>query len=386
MRSGKTMASLLWFVDRVNRWQGEGDILVVGLNRDTVWRNVMQPIMREPMFAGVAPHLHYRQGAAHGKFLGREFHVIGANDDTSWERIQGMTVEVCLGDEVTAWPYSFWDMLQTRLSLESSRFLGTCNPGTDSHYLVDAVIRRAQAGDPDFHHETLLLRDNPFVADRVKERYERTFTGVFYRRMIEGQWVAAEGAIYHMWEPSRMVVDSLPDMVDTPAMGLDYGTNHPTAGYIVSIGDDGVLYVTDEFSPNPTPGANGGPTDTQLADRFEIFHTQATENGRQPRFIYADPAGKSFREELRTRGHATAPASNEVTAGIALVQSLLQAGKLKISHTCTNLIKEIPGYRWDPKATERGRDAPIKEHDDHVDALRYAVYSSRHLWRHYVRI
>ncbi|PSA77368.1 hypothetical protein BT094_11640, partial [Corynebacterium diphtheriae] len=44
--------------------------------------------------------------------------------------------------------------------------------------------------------------------------------------------------------------------------------------------------------------------------------------------------------------------------------------------------KEVTGgYRWDTTAANRGKDAPIKEKDDHCDALRYAVISPRHLWR-----
>ena len=44
------------------------------------------------------------------------------------------------------------------------------------------------------------------------------------------------------------------------------------------------------------------------------------------------------------------------------------------------LAKEIPGYVWDPRATARGEDAPIKANDDSCDALRYAVQSSRFVW------
>ncbi|PSA77367.1 hypothetical protein BT094_11645, partial [Corynebacterium diphtheriae] len=55
--------------------------------------------------------------------------------------------------------------------------------------------------------------------------------------------------------------------------------------------------------------------------------------------------------------------------------------KLIVDTSCQRLIEEIVGYRGDTTAANRGKDAPIKENDDHCDALRYAVFSPRHLWR-----
>ncbi len=55
---------------------------------------------------------------------------------------------------------------------------------------------------------------------------------------------------------------------------------------------------------------------------------------------------------------------------------LMAAGELKIMDTCPNLIREIEGYCWDPKSSEKGFDAPIKSNDHSVDGLRY-ILSSR---------
>ncbi len=40
---------------------------------------------------------------------------------------------------------------------------------------------------------------------------------------------------------------------------------------------------------------------------------------------------------------------------------------------CTNLIREIESYVWDPKSSEKGYDEPLKKDDHAVDALRYAI-------------
>ena len=75
-------------------------------------------------------------------------------------------------------------------------------------------------------------------------------------------------------------------------------------------------------------------------------------------------------------------AHNAVLPGIQVLASLLAASALFIvEENNPHLIKMLPGYRWDSAASEKGLTKPIKEDDDEVDALRYAIYSVRRLWR-----
>ena len=78
-------------------------------------------------------------------------------------------------------------------------------------------------------------------------------------------------------------------------------------------------------------------------------------------------------------------ADNDVINGISVVASQLSAGTLQISTSAKLLLDELPAYRWDAKAAARGVDAPIKENDHACDALRYSVFSSRHIWRRLVK-
>lgn len=376
VRSGKTIASIWDLLHAIATAPAQGVILIVGLTVTTVWRNIFVPLLTDPMFTIIAPQVHYREGASTALIMGREVHVVGANDETSWLKIQGLTVYYALGDEATGWPKSFWDMLITRLSMAESRLLVTCNPGTGNHHLKKEVIDRADA-DPDIHVEKMLLRDNPTLPASYRQRLDRIYTGLFYRRMVLAEWVAAEGAVYTAWNPGTMVMET-PQLVQVFAVGIDYGTNHPTAGYAVGLGIDGRLHIFAEWSPNLSNDRHQRMTDAQLAESLQKWLSNLPE---QPRFIYIDPSAASFRQELKTRYMRTHRADNSVLDGIRTVDSLLTNGDLKISPTCVRLIDEIPGYRWDAKASEKGRDQPIKESDDHCDGLRYTVYSCRHLWR-----
>lgn len=380
VRASKTHASLWALLRAITQHTGDGIICIVGLNRDSIWRNIFIPLLTHEDFAAIAPHIRYKQGAATARILGIEVAVIGANDERSWQRIQGMTIAYCLGDEAVSWPRSFWDMLLTRLSLPHSQLLATCNPGTGTHYLKTTVIDRAD-DDPDIHVEKFLLHDNPWLPASYVERLERTFTGLFYRRMIQAEWVAAEGAVYECWDPETMMTERLPPAdAQVLAVGIDYGTNHPTAGYALVL-HEGRLYITSEWSPSLETGTHRRMTDSQLADSLQQWLRTLPA---PPRFIYCDPAAASFREELRARHIVTYAADNHVLDGIRTVDSLLENRQLLIGASCQHLAGELSSYRWDRKASEKGLDKPIKEADDHVDALRYTVHSCRHLWRKYL--
>lgn len=385
VRSGKTHASIWKFIrvmqQRAQAQKHDGLVLVVGLSTNTVWRNIFIPLLTQKEFAAVAPFVNYRRNAPSGTIFGQEFSVVGASNEASFLSIQGMTVEFCLGDEAVGWPESFWTMLISRLSLEQSQLLVTCNPGSSTHYLKKLIDKN----DPDVHAETFLISQNPTLPRAVIDRTKRMYTGVFLKRMIDGQWVAAEGSIYETFDYDTMTIDAaqVPDCTII-AVGIDYGTTHKTRGYALAVGKNNLLYITHEFAPEKTlTGGRSRLTDSEQADEFEQWHKSLPN---RPKFIYCDPAAASFREALKRRGYTTNRADNAVVDGIRTVDTLLTNKQLLISRACPELIGEIPSYRWDTKATERGNDAPVKENDDACDALRYTVRSSRHIWQRLITI
>ena len=53
--------------------------------------------------------------------------------------------------------------------------------------------------------------------------------------------------------------------------------------------------------------------------------------------------------------------------------------------SCRGLLDEVPGYSWDDEAAEKGLDEPIKVDDHGIDAARYAVHTTRSIWRPMLR-
>ena len=67
-------------------------------------------------------------------------------------------------------------------------------------------------------------------------------------------------------------------------------------------------------------------------------------------------------------------ANKAVIEGITYVAELLKNNRLFIMPSCKNLLTEIFEYSWNERT---GKEEPIKNKDDSLDALRYALYTEK---------
>ena len=368
VRSGKTYAWTLLMLMLVAKYTGSAAIVISGKNRDSIYRNVFEPIESLPIFIPVRKYVHYTQGAAKATIFGHFVHIIGANDAGAESKIRGMTIGLAFADEITLLHVTFVKQLFSRLSKSYSKLYATTNPDSQNHWLRKEYLTRIPGCmhyDPHTEPENQLtdwtywhftMDDNPSLTTDYKENLKKEYVGMWYRRFILGLWVAAEGAIYQMWDEDKYVIrpEDMPAMKRTLALGIDYGTTHPTVGILLGLGEDNKLYALDEWLP-------GRLTDKALSESLREFR----ESHPQPDWVYVDPAAASFSLQLHEDGHRRVDkANNDVLDGIRTVASLLDNEQLFISSTCTKLIEELPGYRWDEKAADKGIDKPIKEIDD----------------------
>src|SRR5690606_15080766 len=98
-----------------------------------------------------------------------------------------------------------------RMSVRGAQLFGTTNPDSPAHWLKAKFLDRI-ADLPDWRSWHFTLDDNPSLSDTYKAAIKAEFTGLWYRRFILGEWVAAEGAIYDMWDPLAHVIpyDTMP--------------------------------------------------------------------------------------------------------------------------------------------------------------------------------
>ena len=391
IRSSKTIGSLIrWCMHVAQMRRAEGELFVFGRTRDAIARNVFGPLQTMPLLRAVAPGTTYTTGAPTAQLLGQTVHVLGASDRQAEEKLRGLTGKSAYGDELTVLPAPFFRQALGRLSVRDAKLFGTTNPGSPAHWLRTEYLDRPRLNPgerPRDADDTRLdlaswhftLDDNPYLDPDYARSIKAEYTGLWFRRMILGHWVQAEGAIYESWDPERHVVDELPAIDRVLVAGVDYGTTNPFAAVMLAITRDGRLAVTREYRHDPKT-ARRQLTDAEYSEALRDW--LALDEQSRPQWIAVDPSAESFHVQLHRDGvRGVVDADNTVADGIRLVASLLATGRLIVHRSCRGLTTEIPGYSWDDKAAEKGEDKPVKTADHSADALRYAIKTTEQAWR-----
>ena len=287
------------------------------------------------------------------------FLLFGGRDESSAGLIQGSTLAGVLLDEAALMPRSFVEQAIARCSVEGSRLWFSCNPDGPGHWFYQEWILKAEERRALRLHFT--MEDNPSLSDRVRRRYQRAYSGTFYRRFVLGEWCAAQGLVYDFFNPARDAEDPPEGPFEEWRISVDYGTVNPASFGLWGL-RDGVWYRTAEYYYD-SRRAGQQKTDEEYADEL-----QKLAAGRSIRRVIADPSAASFIETLRRRGFTVVRASNDVADGIRVTADLLRRRRLVICRGCRDCLREISLYSWD----ERGdRDTPRKRDDHAMDELRY---------------
>lgn len=363
IRSGKTIAMIASFLMWSQYTFSGEDFILAGKTIGALKRNVIKPMLQ--ILNTWQWEYKYNRSENYIIIGSNTYYMFGANNEASQDVLQGLTAAGALADEVTLFPENFVEQMIGRCSVEGSKIFMNCNPGSPFHYVKTEFIDKATKKQ--VYHLHFTLDDNLTLSERIKERYRKMFTGLFYKRYILGLWVLAEGVIYDMFDTDKHVIQEIPEC-DEYIVSIDYGTGNPTVFLLIGT-KDGKYYVMDEYYYS---GRDKGrqKTDSEYADDFKEF-----VKGRRISAIYADPSAASFITELRKRGHYVIPADNAVLDGIRYVANLISQDRLFVHEKCRNTITEFTVYSWDPKAAQRGEDKPLKEHDHTMDALRYGICS-----------
>jgi PBSX family phage terminase large subunit len=398
VRSAKTVVSLIDWLDFVRNGP-PGKLLMAGKTNRTLRNNVID-VLVEILGTQLCS---YNEGKGILTLLGRQVIVASGNDESSKDRIRGLSLVGAYCDELSTMPESFFSMLTSRMSDADPRLIGTSNPDSSNHWLKKKYLDRAQVhltraghvehldSDLDLARLTFNIDDNPTLRPSYiqQRKAEYAATPLLYKRLILGEWCIAEGAVYEVFDEQRHVVDIVPEIVEWLGVGLDYGTSNATAALLVGIGSDGCLYVTNEWRHDGR--TQGAISDGQISQRLQAWLRTLTVPGHRDMGVEAppliiDPSAASLRTQLRDDGVSFKRAHNKVLSGIRIVANLLAADKLRIHRGCTGLLDELASYVWDPKASLLGEDRPLKQDDHSVDALRYVIKTTQNLWRSYVEL
>ena len=373
VRSGKTIAVdfriLKAFGESKKGLPPDAIDMLIGKTVSSLKRNVLNPLID---LVG-SDNAKYYANKMEFHLFDNIVHVVGANDERSENKIRGATIRKVLGDEVTLWPETFFAMLDTRLSLPQSQAFLTTNPGSPKHYLKTNYIDRREDLDMKYYH--FRLSDNKALDPKVVAALKNNFTGTWYKRFIEGLWVAAEGAVYDFFDDREHCIIRHPK-ADYYVVGCDFGISNPTVFLLCGVNRHTFprVWVEQEYYFD-SKKAQRQKTTGDLAEDFQDFCEEYLGEywRHEMRTVYMDPSAEALQVEFEKAGIPVTEAVNDVIPGISTTSIMIKNGHAAIMDHCKNLQEEMYGYAWDKKAQERGLDEPIKVADHGPDALRYVL-------------
>ncbi len=324
--------------------------------------------------------------------------VIGGLDKIS--KIMSAEYDMIYVQEATELTENDWEALTTRLrnwKISYQQIIADCNPSYPTHWLK----QRCDSGKTTIlptHHEDnpVLFSQQGTVTARGTDYIGKLdrLTGVRYKRLRMGLWVAAEGVIWEDFEAATHIVDEIPvphteplDHAGIPISwrrfwGVDFGFVNPFVCQMWAEDPDGRLYMYREiYMTHRTVDQHAKAILSIVAPEGKWLEPKPTST-----YCDHDAEGRATLEQELSL--STEPAHKAVLEGIDSVQVRMRLqgdGKPRIflkrdalvredpelkdmsKPLCT--IEEIPGYVWSDKKKEQ----PIKEDDHGCDALRYVV-------------
>jgi len=364
VRSGKTSVLSFSFVLWAMCEFSDESFAICGKTRTSIRRNLLVPL--KELLAQIGFRLEERVSenlVVITSPAGRKnrFYLFGGKDEGSAALIQGMTLAGVLFDEVVLMPKSFVDQALARCSVKGSKFWFNCNPDTPNHWFYREWIEKRKEKNVYYLH--FRMEDNPSLGEKIRRRYERLYSGVFYRRYVLGEWVHAEGLVYPMFSEKLHLYHEQPKM-ERYYISVDYGTVNPCSMGLWGKAGDRYYRMRECYYASRREG-------TQKTDEEYYRMLTGLANRLPIEAVIIDPSAASFMATIRSHGNYTViPAKNEVLSGIRAVCEALREERILFHDSCSDTIREFSEYSWQPQSVQ---DVPKKEHDHAMDDIRYFV-------------
>ena len=207
--------------------------------------------------------------------------------------------------------------------------------------------------------------DNPHIDPDEIEQAKKEITEDKFAQEYMADFRKFEGLIYslHGWH----TVSDMPEKADITIGGVDWGWENPSAIVIIKL-RDGVYTIVDEYYEKKK-------TTPELIERMQNLQRKWGVNR-----WYADSAEPDRIEEAsRGTGLYVIPfekRKGSVNAGIDHINQLLKENRLFVHEQCLHTLNEFNSYHWHQTkdGTAPPIEAPEKEDDHIMDAMRYAVH------------
>ncbi|MGX8704346.1 MAG: PBSX family phage terminase large subunit, partial [bacterium] len=227
IRSGKTVSMSLAFILWAMASFSGANFAICGKTIGSLRRNVINGLKQMLPAAGCRINDRLTENLLIITCGGKVnfFYLFGGKDESSQNLIQGITLAGAFFDEVALMPESFVNQATARCSVEGAKWWFNCNPEGPFHWFKCNWIDRVEERRLLYIH--FLMTDNLTLSEKTLEKYRNMYTGVFARRFILGQWAAADGVIYAMFDRSAHVRDTEGFAPEREFIAVDYGTFNP---------------------------------------------------------------------------------------------------------------------------------------------------------------
>jgi len=364
IRAGKTIACIDSFLNWSQTNFNNESFIIAGKSMGALKRNVIKPML-QILNTWHWPY-NYNRSENYIDIGLNTYYLFGASTEASQDVLQGLTAAGAYGDEAPLFPRNFLDQMIGRCSVEGAKIFLNDNPQGPYHYFKTEFIDKAVEKFIYYLHFT--MDDNLTLSEKVKDRYKRMFSGVFFKRYILGLWVMAEGIIYGMFDEKRHVMNTATiKSFDQNYISIDYGVYNAFSAGLWGL-NSSIWHRMKEYY------YSGKESGKQLDN--EEYYKKIVElaGNRNIRGLIIDPSASSFISTIKKYGKFNViKAKNDVSEGIENTSTALNEDKIKIDSSCKDTIKEFHTYSWDEKASLRGEDKPIKEFDHAMDDIRYFI-------------
>jgi len=370
VRSGKTFSTNLRWLKYIKEGP-PGRLLMSGVTKETLKENVLNDLFA---LVGEANYT-YNQTSGILVMFGRTIRCVGADSVRAESKIRGQTYAGWYGDEITLQHKTFVKQAVVRCSVEHSKIFWTTNPDHPKHYIkTDFIDNKQMKRDGLVGLWHFKLKDNHTLTSDYIEIVKASFSGVFYKRNIDGLWVIADGVVYgndYVPKVHKVPSDVIMSMIEKKAFryyigGTDWGYTHPMVGLVYGVTHEGNYYLIDEFYKSKQK--------TEAVAKW--FKDWEEKLDRQLDVIYCDSAEPDRIVTLQVEGLRAKASDKNIKEGINTVMTLFKRNKVYISEACENTDHELQVYRYpeedDPKAK---LDLPLDEDNHAMDAKRYVLHN-----------
>ncbi len=390
VRSGKTISMAPSFLNwSMERFNGE-DFAVCGKTIGSLRRNVINSWKAQATSLGYEVEEKRTDNLiiiTKGKVT-NYYYMFGGKDESSQDLIQGMTLAGVFFDEVALMPQSFVTQAEARCSVEGAKYWYNCNPKNPNHWFKKEYIDLRKEKNLLYLHFT--MDDNLTLSEKVKERYKRMFSGVFYQRNILGLWVTAEGKIYIPFTDKNIIEKEdwyhkdeygkydhpLRKKIIHVTMGVDFGGNKSSTAFNLTAYTRGyrelITVKEKRIKKELTP--------KQLEKEFLEFVIECKREYPTLTTVYCDSAEqvlirglKAVLRENKIALDIVDAVKGEINDRIRFYLIMMEELRYFIIDSCVETIEAFENAVWDEEEDE---DVRLDDGTSNIDNLDAQEYSS----------